>query len=285
MKENKMSDQSIYLKKDNGDFNGRMSTAGKNKVPTIDIARKLHLGYPVPTTPEVDQYLAARKKYDLAHEIWKNEKEPDVIREVNRQKMLSSLEEVHSLPIETVLMGWEFYEKAREEAGITTDEFPYPHTVLTTIARSIEEGAVNPDSIEDFIPARVKEFTLPNGRTGYDLAYDDYMLGIRLKDSGYIMVGANVEWINLNVTPEQFKSYSTFSEGETEAGFGEKENSAKENERLYFGTKNLEGIRSQVAARPRLVKIRSLRFVKPLPIERDVPGDKITNEVSEIGIS
>lgn len=283
-----MSGQNIYLKKDNGDFNGSISTEGKNKVPTVDISRKLHLGYPVPTTPDVDQYLAARKKYDVACEIWKNEKESNVIREVNRQEMLTLLDEVHALPIETVLMGWEFYEKGREEAGITTNDIPYPETVLSTIIRSIEEGAVNPNSIENFIPARIREFTLPNGRNGYDLAYDDYCFGFGAKESGTIMVGANIEYIGLNITTESYKSYRPFSEGEKSAEFSGKEDSIKENERVYISTKNLEVLRHDVAEKPRLLKIRSLRFIRPLPIVEESPEVKRTtevNEVIEIGLS
>lgn len=262
-----MSNQNIYLKKDNGEFNGSISTKGKHRTPTIDIARKLHLGYKVETTPEVEQYLDARKKYDSAYKVWQDKEELASVREDNRLKMLNILDEVHSLPVESVLVGWEFYEKDREDKGVATQEIPYPDTVLTTIARSIEEGSVNPDSIEGFIPTRIREFTLPNGRVGYDVSYDDYMLNINFRDRNHIMVGANIEYIGLNITLESYKSYRPFSEGEKNAGFSEGENSIKENETVYIGVKNLEVLRRDVAEKPRLLKIRSLRFIAPLPQE------------------
>jgi len=259
------SEDVLYIQKSNGDMNGSLNRTGKHHVPTAMISRQIHLGYPVATTPEVDLYLILRKKYDKAEKVFSDQSNSLEVRNAYRHEMVKTINEVHSLNIDAVLTGWEIYEKEREDAGLTVEELPYENTVLEVLARSIEDGVVNPESIESFIPPRYKEFKLNNGYTGYDVSYEDHINGVHPHIPKGILVGANIDFIHLNVKVEAHKSYVPFREGKESVGFGENENSIKEGEKVYFGLRNLEVLKEEIARKPRLMKIRSLRFIfKPI---------------------
>ena len=269
-----MSTDKLYIQKENGELAGSISTGGKHNTPTARISRQLHLGYPIQTTPEVDQYLALREKYDKAAKIWSDKENSLEVREAHRQEMLKNLEAVHELPVETVLTGWEIYEKGREDAGITVDDLPYPKTVVETLARSIQDGIVNPGSVEGFIPPRYKEFTLPTGQAGYDVSYEDYINGSHPDTSNYVLVGANIDLINLNVSAGLHKYHVQFRTGVEQAGFKDGEGSLLEGESSYWSSTSLESLKKDVEDRPRLIKIKSLRFIR-----KQAPVD--TQEVKE----
>ena len=255
------SEDIVYIQKSNGDMNGSLNRTGKNHVPTAMLSRQLHLGYPIEITPEVDLYLSLRKKYDKAEKVFSDQNNSLEVRNAYRHEMVKTINEVHALDLDAVLTGWEIYEKEREDTGLTVDELPYEKTVLEALARSIEEGVVNPDSIENFIPPRYKEFKLSNGYSGYDVSYEDHINGIHPHIPKGIIVGANIDFIHLNIKSDAHKSYVPFHEGKESVGFPEGQNSIKEGEKVYFALRNLDVLKAEIAEKPRLTKIRSLRFI------------------------
>ena len=266
-----MSEDKVYIQKPNGEFNGSLSLGGKKHLPSAKIlSRQLHLGYSIETTPEVDHYLAQREKYDKAAKVWSDNNNSVEVRSAYQKELMKVDKEIKALDLETILTGWEIYEKDREDKGLTVDDLPYPKTILEALARSFEEGLANPGSVEGFIPTRYKEFTLPGGYIGYDVSYEDWINGGSTHIPGnHVLAGANVDFITIHVPAGRHKYYSRFTENELLVGFKENEDSVKEGEQTYFSFKRLEALEKDVSEHPRLLKIRSLRFINKVEVKTE----------------
>lgn len=253
--------ENITLFKKNGEFNGSLSLGGKHSL-IAELNRKLRLGYAVKPDNDTQRYLDLRKKWDetlTKKEDTKDLKEASALH----KEMMDLFEESASHSPETIKKAWEFYSFEQEQLGIEKEEIPYSLTVKNTLSSIFADKVVNSESVEGFIPTRVREFCLSNGREGFDIAYDDYLEDNKRARSA-ILIGSHVDFISFLVKSEFRHSYLTFKDGLEASGLmAEKIDGRNEDEEFNYPAKNLEALEEEVASRP-IQKIVSLRFVYPV---------------------
>ena len=252
--------ENITLFKKNGEFNGSLSLGGKHS-PTADLNRKLRLGYAIEPDVDTQAYLDLRKKWDEL--LAKKEKAKDLDEAVALHKELMNIfEESTAHSADTIKNAWEFYSFEQEQLGLSKEEIPYSDTSKHALSSILSEQVVNAESVEGFIPVRIRDFVLPNGREGFDIAYDDYLQDNERARKA-VLIGAHVDFISFIVKSEFRHSYLVIKEGLAASGLmAEGVDGRSEGEGFNYPEKSLEALEKEVASRP-IQKIVSLRFVYP----------------------